>query len=269
MTDRFTDTIDMQNSVSEFLDVYSSRPIKENAGGMGVNHSWALWYVLRRVNPSVVVESGVWKGHSTWLIHTALPNAEIYSFDVSFSRLEYKCPASTYTERDWSLFDWSNVDLSNSLALFDDHQNCYNRLIQAYWYGIRHAIIEDNYPTGQGDCYSLKQVMARSGAPKIQMSENSRKRLGRELYYSIQERLYQYIGHHQHRVIAPNDYDSGNLQQRLEHYQIMPPLIVGKESMYGHPWTGEYARPEEIAPGDPKLQQLDRAYNFMTYVKMK
>ena len=269
MTDRFTDTIDMQNSVSEFLDVYNSRPIKENAGGMGVNHSWALWYVLRQVNPSVVVESGVWKGHSTWLIHTALPNAKIYSFDVSFSRLEYKCPASTYTERDWSLFDWSNVDLSNSLGLFDDHQNCYNRLIQAYWYGIRHAIIEDNYPTGQGDCYSLKQVIARSGAPKIQMSENSRKRLGRELYYSIQERLYQYIGHHQHRVIAPNDYDSGTLQQRLEHYQIMPPLIVGKQSMYGHPWTGEYERPEEIAPDDLKLQQLDRAYNFMTYVKMK
>ena len=79
MTDRFTDTIDMQNSVSEFLDVYNSRPIKENAGGMGVNHSWALWYVLRHVNPSVVVESGVWKGHSTWLIHTALPNAKIFS----------------------------------------------------------------------------------------------------------------------------------------------------------------------------------------------
>ena len=88
MTDRFTDTIDMQNSVSEFLDVYNSRPIKENAGGMGVNHSWALWYVLRQVNPSVVVESGVWKGHSTWLIHTALPNAKIYSFDVSGKSLE-------------------------------------------------------------------------------------------------------------------------------------------------------------------------------------
>jgi hypothetical protein len=103
----------------------------------------------------------------------------------------------------------------------------------------------------------------------IQMSQNSRKRLGREVYYSIQERLYRYIGHHQHRVIAPNNYDAGNLQQRLEHYQIMPPLIVGKESMYGHPWTGEYSRPNEIASDEPTLQEFDRAYNFMTYVKMK
>jgi hypothetical protein len=105
MTGRFLDTIDMRNSVTEFLDVYKTRPIKENAGGMGVNHSWALWYILRQAKPSVVIESGVWKGHSTWLIHTALPDTKIYSFDVFFSRLEYKCPKSTYTERDWSLFD--------------------------------------------------------------------------------------------------------------------------------------------------------------------
>lgn len=268
MTERFTETGDMADSVAEFIDIYRSRPVVDNMGGMGINHSWALWFILKQLNPDTVVESGVWKGHSTWLIHTALPKAHILSFDVSFSRREYTCPNAEYIERDWVNYDWSKVDLRNSIALFDDHQNTYNRLMQAYWFGIRRAIIEDNYPTGQGDCYSLKQVMAKTGAPQIQMSMESRGRFGRELYYSVLERVYNYIGHHQTRIVKPNDNDFGNLRHRLKHYQTMPPLIVGPSSMYGTPWEGEYSRPMEVAPNSSDLAEFDRAYNYMTYVEL-
>jgi len=50
------------NLVEEFTDIYLSKPIKNNQGGMGFNHSFALFCILREENPSFVVESGVFKG---------------------------------------------------------------------------------------------------------------------------------------------------------------------------------------------------------------
>ena len=34
---------------------------KRNAGGNGLFHSFALWFILRKIRPSVIVESGVFK----------------------------------------------------------------------------------------------------------------------------------------------------------------------------------------------------------------
>ena len=66
-----------RESLPEFIEVYRRRPIRDNAGGMGLNHSFATWFILRQMQPRLVVESGVWRGHSTWLIEQAAPDAEI------------------------------------------------------------------------------------------------------------------------------------------------------------------------------------------------
>ena len=54
--------------IDDFLRIYASKPIKQNLGGMWINHSFALYSVLRAIEPKLVVESGVWKGHSTYII---------------------------------------------------------------------------------------------------------------------------------------------------------------------------------------------------------
>lgn len=38
------------------------------------------------------------------------------------------------------------------------------------WWGFNLAIFEDNYPSGEGDAYSLKQVKEKSGHENIQLS---------------------------------------------------------------------------------------------------
>src|SRR5258706_15702728 len=54
-----------------FLPFYETRPIRQNDGGMKSSGLFTLWHILRKVNPKLVVESGVWKGQSTWLIENA------------------------------------------------------------------------------------------------------------------------------------------------------------------------------------------------------
>lgn len=59
-----------RKALPEFKTVYKNRPFKSNIGGMHFDHSFALWYILKAIKPtpSVVVESGAHRGHSTWLI---------------------------------------------------------------------------------------------------------------------------------------------------------------------------------------------------------
>ena len=39
------------------------------------------------------------------------------------------------------------------------------------WWGFNRAIFEDNFPDGEGDCYSLKNVLSGLGHFNIQMSK--------------------------------------------------------------------------------------------------
>ena len=51
-----------------FCSLYDKRPIKNNIGGMMFNHAFALYFILKKTKPDLVIESGVFKGQSTWLI---------------------------------------------------------------------------------------------------------------------------------------------------------------------------------------------------------
>jgi len=74
-----TDT--MKQDFFMFLEVWNRRPLKSNAGGMGFHHQFMLWYSVRRVQPKLIVESGMNRGATTWLLHEAAPAAQIISFD--------------------------------------------------------------------------------------------------------------------------------------------------------------------------------------------
>ena len=52
-------------------------------------HMFATYYFLKKINPRFVVESGVHKGQSTWLIEKTLPNSEVLSIDIDLNQREY------------------------------------------------------------------------------------------------------------------------------------------------------------------------------------
>lgn len=253
--------------IEEFAELYKTRPVKENAGGMGFNHSYGLYRILRDRRPSVVMESGVWKGHSTWVIEQALPEAQIFSFDLSLDRLEYKSPNAKYIEGDFRSYDWSAVDLEDSLAFFDDHFNNLERAKDAFWFGFRRAIFEDNYPLGEGDSYSIQHMLADAGFTSMQQS---RRYLGgplARLDRALKEIFLKKMRFHQTILVEPNAVDRRNFLYRVEEVNVFPPVWLPSHSQFGKTWQ-EIPHLEPIL-GDPIDVSWDWNYSFMTEIVFK
>ena len=56
------------NKYEDFEKIYEQRPCKENIGGLNFYGMYSLWNILNMLKPKYVIESGVWKGCSTWII---------------------------------------------------------------------------------------------------------------------------------------------------------------------------------------------------------
>jgi hypothetical protein len=259
---------DMKDSLSDFLKLYESRPVRPNHGGMGINHSWALWFIVSSLKPKIIIESGVWRGHSTWIIEKACPVSKIYSFDLDFSKLEYRSPNAQYFENDFSEFDWSKIDVSNSLCLFDDHQNSLERAKTAKWFGFKRMIFEDNWPVGQGDSYSLKHMKEKVGMPRMQMSDNSRGSIFRRSKTALIEYFLQFIYLNQTLIRKPNSYDFANFLKNIEFEYEVPPLYLNEKSQWGNKYTDKYKAKLPLLKLSP-APDYNYDYSFITYIELK
>ncbi|KAH7651743.1 hypothetical protein IHE45_20G077500 [Dioscorea alata] len=166
---------DLLKALEEFVPIYETRPIKNNMYGMGFDHSFGLWFMAQWLKPDLMIESGAFKGHSTWVLRQARPETHIISLSPRHpEKYLRKGPAyvdvncTYYAGKDFVDFgnvDWRSVlkkhhitDLSQVLVFFDDHQNELKRVKQALKAGFQNLIFEDNYDTGTGDHYSLRQI---------------------------------------------------------------------------------------------------------------
>ncbi|KAL7572288.1 hypothetical protein ACA910_017887 [Epithemia clementina (nom. ined.)] len=154
----------MRQELPTFWKLYQQRPIPNNQGGMMFDHSFALYYTLKQVRPEIVIESGAFKGHSTWLIRQALPHARIISLDPvepakRLDGVEYMIGKQWI---DIAKVDWKHdkgVDPTKALLFIDDHQSGYRRaLLEMMPQGFSRFILEDNYPFLAGDNMSFKWV---------------------------------------------------------------------------------------------------------------
>lgn len=148
--------------IKKFSEIYKTRPIKKNINGMRFQHMFATYFILKKIRPSLVIESGVFKGQSTWLIEKALPECQILSIDIDLSQREYISKRATYSNLDFKHQDFSNIP-ENTLAFFDDHVNHYERLQQSKFFNIKNIILEDNYNVDDGDFYTFKHAYANQG----------------------------------------------------------------------------------------------------------
>ncbi|XP_010917582.1 uncharacterized protein [Elaeis guineensis] len=198
-------TKDLLKGLEEFVPIYETRPIKNNKFGMGFDHSFGLWFMVRWLKPDLMIESGAFKGHSTWVLRQAMPETWIISLSPRHpEKYLKKGPAyvdancTYFTGKDFLDFgsvNWASVirkhgisDLSRVLVFFDDHQNELKRLKQALKAGFRHLIFEDNYDTGTGDHYSLRQICDQSyirggGHSCFRESDEARIRMKRQKFW--------------------------------------------------------------------------------------
>jgi len=238
--------------LEEFSRVYAERPIKDNAGGMLSQHMFFTWFALQTLKPRAVVESGIWHGQGTWLIERTCPDADLYCIDINLERIEYRSPRAKYFYRDFSTLDWTALPKDDTLLFFDDHQNAYERIKQARWFGFKHMIFEDNYPAFHGDCYSLKKAFAHAGLQFDPSHVHSLKLK----YKHWKRRILAALGRME-RVRA-NDVDAKYLRENLEIYFEFPPVLKVAETRFGVPWD------EQNCPtSKPLLDSVERDYQRM------
>lgn len=214
------DYTDVESLMEEFLKLYDRRPIADNRGGMLSTHLFWTWYVIKKLRPKYIIESGVYKGQGTYLMSNAYPEAKIFSIDPDLSQRRYINDEVTYYTMDFASIDWNKegINCKETLCFFDDHQNAYIRLQQMKWMGFTKAIFEDNYPVKQGDCYSCKKVLSECG-----LSIDGKDR------------------------ILANSVDAKYFQENVKTYIELPPLFKNKKTRWGDMWDEtEYPTPEPV-----------------------
>lgn len=145
-------------AANAFFDLYPNSPVSDNSGGSGFNNSLWLYVIARVFAPALVVESGVFKGHISWVLRNACPDADIRCFDPDHSKLVYRDPTAIYETADWSSASFAPVDPEASLLFFDDHVSHVRRINEAYARGFRHLLFDDDF-----DADSLDE----RGAPPV------------------------------------------------------------------------------------------------------
>ena len=267
--------------LEEFVDVFEESPIKDNRGGMQFNHSYFTYFAFKEMQPMLAIESGVWKGHSTYLIEAASPDSQIISIDPYPGNIIYKSKNAKYFDTDFNDIDWSCFDgIDNSLCFFDDHQNSLDRLKEMKWWGFNKAIFEDNFPTGEGDSYSIKQIINQSGHPSIQMSKQylPKTRSGIKKIKKEEQVLNKFY-FRQNMIVRPNSVHKGGFNLNVEKYFEFPPVYTDETSYWGEKWEGNYTKLDNLINGEninsfPKFKiffdnnQDKFDYGFISYLEL-
>lgn len=137
---------DFYELIKEFFEIFRDRPQKDNTHGSGFHNAFWIYLYCKLFNPDLIVESGVWKGHTTWLMEQACPEAKVFGFDRNLKNLEYFDLKAELFENDWEKHQFPNFDPDRAFVFFDDHVDNAKRILEAKEKGFKHLIIDDNPP---------------------------------------------------------------------------------------------------------------------------
>jgi hypothetical protein len=131
-------------AIDAFFALYPERPVADNSGGSGFNDSLWLFTTARLLAPALIIESGVYKGQSSWLLRQAAPDATLHSIDLDLAQRCWRDEAIAYHEGDWSELALRAPDRGTALCFFDDHVSQARRIREAHARGFRTLLFGDD-----------------------------------------------------------------------------------------------------------------------------
>ena len=138
------DELKIENYLNEFEIVYKKSPVKDQDSGFGFNESIFFYTLLKIINPSVVIESGIMRGFTTYLIDAATnDNCKIYCYDINFENKTYNSKKATYFNSDISL-NTPELKDEKIVALWDDHTSQMDRLKFSINNNIKYNFFDDD-----------------------------------------------------------------------------------------------------------------------------
>ena len=136
----------LREDICEYDAIFRSWPNKDLRGGMGYNNGLLLFCFTRSVQPDFVVESGVYRGMSTYLLDAATrESTALACFDLQPQMKLFQSSKATYYDKDISDIDLEYTG-ATTLAFFDDHQPQYDRLVYASQNQIGYLAFDDDVP---------------------------------------------------------------------------------------------------------------------------
>jgi hypothetical protein len=155
--------------MDEFVEVYNKRPDPVNMCGIRINHAMALFLAVKQIQPSLVIESGVNAGVSTYFIRAASSTTKIFAIDPEEKPIcnqgdrwiDPSDKTTNYTGKkfvDLMDLDWkgmvarNEIDPDSTLVFLDDHLHAFKRIAGVMKLGVRHIVVEDNYKLHEGTC---------------------------------------------------------------------------------------------------------------------
>ena len=137
---------DIKQVTEDFYGLYKNRSLTDNTHGSGFHNAFWIFLFARVMNPELIVESGVWKAHTTWLLEQACPEATIFGFDRNLKHIEYDDLHATLIESDWGTYQFPQFNSEKSFVFFDCHVNNAQRILEAKEKGFKHLLFDDNPP---------------------------------------------------------------------------------------------------------------------------
>ena len=132
------------DQVRTFWSLIPTAPVRQRRGGSGFNGALQLYVAMRALRPAFVIESGVFRGLTTWVIRQACPQARIFCHDPDLSGLQYRDAQARYSTADWSTAEWSMLDPATTVAFFDDHVSQGRRVVEAQARGLTRLLFDDD-----------------------------------------------------------------------------------------------------------------------------
>ena len=173
------------SEIDNFISLYEQRALKRNVGGLSAESSFWIWETLKeKTGIKHVIESGIWRGATTWLISRTKPEMTIdcldpltggFDSDLLVSSLEalkvmlalgakqemidevtrdggkwwahdIQPPSVQKSRHDIMNFEPRKPRSGETLVILDDHQDILPRLKRCIELGVDHVIIDDNHP---------------------------------------------------------------------------------------------------------------------------
>lgn len=154
---------DTQFTRNNFTKMIETFPGDDNPGGLNFYGMYFIHQIIYSIKPKCVIESGVWKGGTTWLFDNILGidtiiciDPHVMKYDTKGDWFMYKSSKAKYIEKDITLINIDKYeDPANTLVFLDDHQDQVPRLNYCSANGVKHIILDDNYKTDQGSHQTL------------------------------------------------------------------------------------------------------------------
>jgi hypothetical protein len=118
--------------------------VKEHESGFGYNEGVFFYSILKIINPELVIESGVMKGFTTYLIDAATnSDCKILCYDINFENKIFNSKKAQYFNSDISN-DIPSIKNKKVVALWDDHTSQLDRLKFSEEHKIEYNFFDDD-----------------------------------------------------------------------------------------------------------------------------